>query len=280
MLLKKLIESAILEDIPTQDITSTILLDPSETATAHIIAKEAGVFCGETIINTFKTLYPTLTFNNILTDASPLQKNTICCEITGTYPTIVGIERTLLNFLQRMCGIATQTQRYVHALNNPNIHILDTRKTTPLLREIEKHAVCTGGGKNHRFGLHDMILVKENHLLRYCTTHTINDFNQILMQQKQTHPAMQIEVEVSSFNLLKTLDLTPIDIIMFDNMPLTELQPCIDHMNQSPKAPLKEVSGNITLDTIASYQTIDIDRISIGSLTHSVNSFDLSLLVL
>ena len=125
-----------------------------------------------------------------------------------------------------------------------------------------------------------MILVKENHLLRYCTTHTINDFNQILMQQKQTHPAMQIEVEVSSFNLLKTLDLTPIDIIMFDNMPLTELQPCIDHMNQSPKAPLKEVSGNITLDTIASYQTIDIDRISIGSLTHSVKSFDLSLLVL
>ncbi|MGA0241653.1 MAG: carboxylating nicotinate-nucleotide diphosphorylase, partial [Candidatus Marinamargulisbacteria bacterium] len=212
-------------------------------------------------------------------DGAPVSPGDACCHLNGSGQDIVTLERTLLNFLQRLSGVATMTQQFVRALDDPNIHILDTRKTTPLLRHLEKQAVVAGGGHNHRQGLYDMILVKENHLISYINTHGIAAFNHQLTTHKKTHPNILIEVEVAEISLLSELDLTPIDIIMFDNMSLTKLTRGLRIIQDSRATILTEVSGNIDLDTIHQYRGVPIDRISIGRLTHSVNALDLSLLV-
>lgn len=222
---------------------------------------------------------PLISCELLVNDGDKIAPNDVCVSITGDLRTIVEIERTLLNFIQRLSGVSTITSQFVAELNDPTIDILDTRKTTPLLRDLEKQAVCAGGGKNHRFGLHDMVLVKENHLYLYTKEFGLSSFNEKIKEQKISHPTMLIEVEVSSLELLQQLDLAVIDIVMFDNMPFEELHRCIDFVNECPNKPLKEVSGNICLDTISLYRGIDIDRISIGSLTHSVTALDVSLLV-
>ena len=181
--------------------------------------------------------------------------------------------------MQRLSGIATITSHYVSALNDASISILDTRKTTPLFRHLEKSAVVAGGGHNHRHGLYDMILIKENHLHHYLTTNRLADFHHLLTTHKSNHPTIQIELEISSLNDLEQIDLTPVDIILFDNMALPELNSCISYCHTNAPHCLKEVSGNVSLSTISKYRGIDIDRISIGSLTHSVPAFDFSLLI-
>ncbi len=273
------IKNALHEDKPTIDVTSDLLLSDAHQATAHVISKAHGVFFGQPIIDGITSITPSLSCEQLLNDGDNVAPNDICVTITGDLRTIVEIERTLLNFLQRLSGIATITSEFVTALNDPSIAILDTRKTTPLLRDLEKQAVLSGGGRNHRFGLHDMVLVKENHLHLYLHHYGIEAFNQKINAHKKSHPTIPIEIEIPSFSLLKQLDLTHVDIVMFDNMSLHALAECIDYLNTQPASPLKEVSGNITLDSISLYKGIDIDRISIGSLTHSVNALDLSLLV-
>ena len=161
-------------------------------------------------------------------DGDLLKPSTVCVTINGPHQQILEIERALLNFLQRLSGISTTTASFVRELDDPSIHVLDTRKTTPLLRQIEKMAVVAGGGYNHRFGLYDMILVKENHLQSYINNHSIDTFNIKLRTQKQSNPSIPIEVEVTSINQLSQLSLDAIDIILFDNMSLNELNRCID----------------------------------------------------
>lgn len=280
MKILELVKKSIAEDIPTSDITANLLIPKNTHSKAHIIAKSSGIFFGTPIINAFQNLYPSITFNTSIKDGDMIHQKTPCILLEGPLNTIIEIERTLLNFLQRLCGIATITHQFVQALNNPSIDILDTRKTTPLLRQLEKQAVIAGGGVNHRTSLSDMILVKENHLLHYIQTHSMSSFNNKLTTHKKEHPHILIEVEISSLHILNELKFSPIDIIMFDNMPLDTLQKCLNILNQSKTSILKEVSGNITLESIKQYQHIAIDRISIGSLTHSVKAFDLSLLVL
>lgn len=273
------IKIAFHEDLPSIDVTSNLLLNNQRHAKAHIVSKAHGVFFGGPIIDAMNQMNPLISCELLVNDGDTIVPNDICVSITGDLRTIVEIERTLLNFIQRLSGISTITSEFISALNDPTIDILDTRKTTPLLRELEKQAVVAGGGKNHRFGLHDMVLVKENHLYLYVEEFGMASFNEKIKGHKISEPTMLIEVEVSSLELLQQLDLNVIDIVMFDNMPFEELFRCIDFVNQQPKKPLKEVSGNIRLDTISMYRGIDIERISIGSLTHSVNALDLSLLV-
>ena len=279
MNIKECIKIALHEDLPSIDVTSNLLLNNQRHAKAQIISKAHGIFFGAPIIDAINQMNPLISCELLVNDGDTIVPNDVCVSITGDLRTIVEIERTLLNFIQRLSGISTITSQFVAALNDPTIDILDTRKTTPLLRELEKQAVCAGGGKNHRFGLHDMVLVKENHLYLYSEEFGMASFNEKIKHHKISEPKMLIEVEVSSLELLQQLDLNVIDIVMFDNMPFEELHRCIDFVNQYPKKPLKEVSGNIRLDTISMYRGIDIERISIGSLTHSVNALDLSLLV-
>ncbi|RAP23169.1 carboxylating nicotinate-nucleotide diphosphorylase [Candidatus Marinamargulisbacteria bacterium SCGC AG-343-K17] len=273
------IKNALNEDKPTIDVTSALLLNESRHAEAHIIAKAPGIFFGQPIVDGINAMTPTITCDLLVQDGDAVAPNDICVIIKGDLRTIVEVERTLLNFLQRLSGVATITNQFVSALDDNSIAILDTRKTTPLLRELEKKAVCAGGGMNHRFGLHDMVLVKENHLHLYLKDYGIDAFNEKIRAHKNEHPTIPIEIEISSIDLLKQIDLSHVDIVMFDNMSIDQLSDCIHYLNSQPKKPLKEVSGNISLDTISLYKGIDIDRISIGSLTHSVSALDLSLLV-
>ncbi len=276
----ELINETLKEDIQGIDITSSLLIDPSDTVNAHIIAKEAGVFFGGPIIETMNKRLDLVDVKSIANDGQPVNPGDGCVTLTGNLKQIIEAERTLLNFLQRLSGIATVTNQFVQALNDPSIQVLDTRKTTPLFRELEKAAVVAGGGFNHRFGLFDMVLVKENHLNLYLKHSELSEFNNRLRQQKINQPEIHIEVEVSNIDLLTQLDLTAIDIILFDNMDLNHLNKCLDYLSSQSSNILKEVSGNVSLDTINRYKGIDIDRISVGSLTHSVKALDLSLLVL
>ena len=273
------IKHALHEDIQDGDITSILLLTESRHVSAKLIAKETGVFFGNSIIEGFKTLYPNLLFSDQISDGMFVKKGDCCLVLSGDIRDIVTLERTLLNFLQRLSGIASITRQFVDALDDPSIQVLDTRKTTPLFRTLEKAAVVAGGGFNHRFGLYDMVLVKENHLISYIQEFGVDQFNQRLHDHKQGQPTILVEVEVNDLTLLHEIDLNYIDIIMFDNMSITDLENAINHVNKSEHQPLKEVSGNICLNTISRYRGIDIDRISVGSLTHSVKALDLSLLV-
>ncbi len=276
----ELIKLTLQEDIKSGDITSQLLIDQKSMTNAAIFAKADGVFCGNSIVKAMHELVHEVSFSHLIPDGQIVSAGDHCLHLSGPTKKIVEIERSLLNFLQRLSGVATVTHQFVNALNDASIDILDTRKTTPLLRDLEKEAVLAGGGTNHRFGLYDMVLVKENHMHQYVHDYGMSAFNLKLNDQKKTFPAIQIEVEVTTLDILKQLDLAAIDIVMFDNMSLNELAPCIQHLNQHGPHVLKEVSGNISLETISKYQGIDINRISIGSLTHSVNALDLSLLVL
>ena len=273
------VKASLNEDIKTGDITSNLLLNSTDNVSASIISKDVGVFFGQPIISALQTLYPNLIISTLVQDGDSVSKGSICCELKGNSRDIVMLERTLLNFLQRLSGIASITRQFVTALDDDTIKVLDTRKTTPLLRELEKKAVVAGGGYNHRHGLYDMILVKENHLIRYIKAYGIEQFNSLIRSQKIASPEVLIEVEVNDVSLLRPIDFEPIDIVMFDNMSDHELKESIEIINQVQSKPLKEVSGNVTLDTIHHYRGIDIDRISVGSLTHSVKALDLSLIV-
>ena len=273
-----LFQHALLEDAPTADITSNWLLGDQLPARAQVIAKSSGLFFASPVIHDCQHALPSISIRQMIADGEPVYKNSIALEIAGDLKEILRLERTLLNFIQRLSGITTITQAYVTALNDPSIQVLDTRKTTPLLRNYEKQAVRAGGGYNHRFGLHDMILVKENHLHAYKNQWPL--FNQKLAQHKEKHPNIPIEVEIADIDLLSSLNLETIDIIMFDNMPLSTLKKGVAILDQLPHRPLVEVSGNIRLDTISTYRGSGINRISVGSLTHSVQALDLSLLVI
>ncbi|MGC6366983.1 MAG: carboxylating nicotinate-nucleotide diphosphorylase [Candidatus Marinamargulisbacteria bacterium] len=273
------IKDALKEDIQSGDVTTQLLLPNERQVRASITAKAHGVFFGKPIIHEMQQLYPSIQFNLNINDGDKVSPGDECLTLSGDIRIIVQIERTLLNFLQRLSGVASITRQFVDALGDTSIQILDTRKTTPLLRQLEKQAVLAGGGFNHRHGLYDMVLVKENHLISYIDDYGIEAFNETIRQFKSNQPTMHIEVEVGNLMLLKTLDLTLIDIVMFDNMTMTDLDQCIQWVNSIEKRPLKEVSGGINLDTIKQYRGIDIDRISVGSLTHSVQALDLSLLV-
>ena len=220
---------------------------------------------------------PPITPTIHIKNGSPLSPKTVIATLTGNAHSILKTERVMLNLLQRLSGIATQTNAYVHALNNPNIQILDTRKTTPLWRDLERKAVLAGGGYNHRHNLSDMVLIKENHLALNHTTP--EQLATKLRTIKQTHPHLKIEIEIETLAQLETLPLEDVDYILLDNFSETLLDKAIMCCQKKYPTKLIEVSGNITLANIHTLQTKAIHRISCGALTHSVTACDLSLLI-
>lgn len=273
------IRLAIQEDMPKGDITSQCLNIENTPGSATLIAKQAGIFYGEAIVSHVCAHIDTsISYSLSIKDGHSFSNGQTLGYLHGPYESLLKAERILLNFLQRLCGIATQSKRYVTQLNNPNIKVLDTRKTTPGFRYLEKEAVKAGGAHNHRLNLSEMVLIKENHLAAFHDKYGIENLEATLSKFKRTHPSVKIEIEIETLEQLKTYPLHLVDYIMFDNFKRPDIQRGVDILKARNISAEIEISGGVTLDTIHLYSSENIHRISVGALTHSVPAVDLSLL--
>jgi len=266
---KELIKKALQEDMPQGDISSMYLFE-NEQSFGKFIAKEDGVLSGIHICEqVFFEVDPQVQFTVLIEDGTPLKKGDVIATVEGLTKSILMAERVGLNFLQRMSGVATKTRQFVDEIKDTHAKILDTRKTTPLLRELEKQAVVDGGGKNHRMSLSDMVMLKDNHLKAASSIKDAVD-----KVKKNLSKDIKIEVEVESISMFEEAFLTDCDIIMLDNMSLSDMEECVI-INRGKK--LLEASGNMTLERIKDVARVGVDYISVGALTHSYKSLDISL---
>ena len=270
-------KQAIKEDCPQTDVTTSLFIDKSQMGSAKIIAKETAIFCGEDV---FKYVNDTAEFDlkviSYVRDGQEIKTKQVIAQLTGSTAHLLLVERVMLNLIQRLSGISTVTNRFVKALNNASIQVLDTRKTTPLLRDLERYAVVSGGGVNHRNTLSDMVLIKENHLR--SINHSAEQLRDKISLLKSENPNMKVELEISQMEELETYDFTNIDIVMVDNFSIKQIHQASRYIRKHYPHLQIEYSGNVNLDNIQQYATCDIDRISIGALTHSVKSVDFSML--
>ena len=272
--LLQFVDEAIKEDVGPGDFTTLSTIAPEKQGEAQLLVKESGIIAGiEVAKEIFLAIDPTVQLEILLKDGDQVQYGDIAFRMKGAIHTILKGERLVLNVMQRMSGIATQTAKYVAAIAGTKTRVLDTRKTTPLLRFLEKRAVELGGGVNHRFALYDMILIKDNHV-DYAGG--IRQAVQAALQYKQDHQLnIPIEVEVRNFDELKeVIAIGKVDRVMFDNFTPAQVEEAVALVNGQL---VTEASGGITLDTIADYAHAGVDFISVGALTHSVKSLDLSL---
>ncbi len=272
--LDQLIEKALQEDVRDGDHTSLAALEKDSTGSAQLLVKEDGIICGIPVaLAIFQKVDSDLTVKCNYTDGAYVQKGDIILTVYGNAISILTAERLVLNCMQRMSGIATITNAYVKAIEGTRAKVMDTRKTTPNLRFLEKYAVTVGGGCNHRFGLYDMILLKDNHI-DFCggITKAISKAHHYL---EQTHLKLAIEVETRSIEDVKeVLECGGIDRIMLDNFTPKKVKEAIELINGRFDT---EASGGITLETIRKFAETGVNYISVGALTHSVKSLDLSL---
>ncbi|MEL0578609.1 carboxylating nicotinate-nucleotide diphosphorylase [Pectobacterium punjabense] len=251
-----------------QDITALLLPD-NETVSARIITREAGIFCGTRWLEeVFSQLGDTTTIVWHVADGEAITPNQTLCEITGPAKQLLTGERTALNFLQTLSGVATEVSRYVAVLQGTRTRLLDTRKTLPGLRTALKYAVSCGGGDNHRLGLSDAFLIKENHIIAAGSIKNAVEKAQALRND------VPVEVEVESLNELQQALEAGADIIMLDNFSLDNIREAV---GLAQGRALLEISGNVTLDTLRGYAETGVDYISVGALTKHVQALDLSM---
>lgn len=267
--IKTLIDRALQEDIGSGDITTRTLVSEPSIRSAVFMAKENGIIAGLPLLSRiFRHLQHDCTFRESIHEGQNLVPNARICEVTGNCTSLLAGERVALNFLQRLSGIATRTAAYVALAAPYSIAVLDTRKTTPLLREVEKYAVTVGGGVNHRFGLYDGILVKDNHLKIQ------SDFASILQKfSKAGYSSDKIELEVTSLEMLEEAMKAGARWFLLDNMTPEMIEECVKRKRDNMKF---EVSGGINLLNFSQFLIQGVDGISIGALTHSVKSLDIS----
>jgi len=265
-----IIEAALKEDIPQGDITSESIILPDSESDAVILAKEDGVLAGIDIARrVFQKLNASITFKKALDDGQEFRRGKRLAALSGHSISILKAERTALNFLQRMSGIATTTRKFIHALEGTKTKILDTRKTTPGLRSFEKYAVRMGGGENHRHNLSEMVLIKDNHL-RLVGNITLA----VKKARERIKPEVKIEVETTSLKEVQEAVQSGADMIMLDNMSIKQMREVVHWMKG--KVPL-EASGKVSLKRAREIASLGINFISVGSLTHSYKSVDISL---
>jgi len=256
------------------DVTSESLVSADAMAEAHLVARQHCVIAGvEVAKKVFRQVNDTLKVDIHVSDGTIVDALTNVLTIRGSARSILTAERTALNFMQRMCGVATITDRFVKAADNPDVEILCTRKTPPLLRPFEKYAVRCGGGVNHRYGLFDAVLIKDNHLASWERTHGIG-VGEAVAAARERYPDLKIEVEVDTIGQLKEALETKPDWVLLDNMPPPVLRECVALCEGICQT---EASGGINLDTIYDIAHTGVDAISIGALTHSAPSIDLAL---
>ena len=267
--IEKLIKIGLEEDISLGDITSRSILSPDDVNVAEVLTRENIVLCGLNILKSvFLTLDPDIDFSDdTFNDGDNLKSNTKIISIKGKGIALLEGERVALNILQRLCGIATLTKEYVDKANP--VKILDTRKTTPGLRLFEKYAVSCGGGKNHRFGLYDAVLIKDNHIK--AAGGIIKAVEKI---KKNYNNSIQIEVETTTLSEVNDAIIAKSDIIMLDNMPLEDIKKAVNLIDGRASI---EVSGSISVDQLNALSKVNIDFVSIGALTHSPKASDISM---
>ena len=272
-LISQLVTLALDEDLNYQsaeqgDITAQ-LIPQAEQANAKVITREDCIFCGkDLIIEVFKQVNPSVVVNICVNDGDFVSANSTLFTASGSARAILTAERTALNFVQTLSGTATTTAHYVKELSGTSTQLLDTRKTIPGLRALQKYAVKCGGGANHRIGLFDAFLIKENHIA------ACGGINNAVAQAKLNHADKPIEVEVESFDELEQAINAGADIIMLDNFNPEQIRQAVSITNKRAKL---EVSGNMTLETLKAYSQAGVDFISSGALTKNLQSIDLSM---
>jgi nicotinate-nucleotide pyrophosphorylase (carboxylating) len=277
-LMDDLIECAINEDLGAAgDITSTALFAPDDAATAVIRSKSPGVLSGCYFLKPlFHRIDPSLSVEPLLPDGAALSCGSEICRLNGPVNAIIGGERIALNLLQRMSGIATLTACYVAAIAHTRATLLDTRKTTPGLRYFEKMAVRHGGGANHRFGLFDMVLIKDTHVKRAGGIAPALE-KALARRGSATSPAIEVEVQ-NTTEFETALALRP-DRIMLDNMNLDDMRSCVEKTLACGARVELEASGAVTLESIAAVAETGVDFISCGAITHSAPALDIHLII-
>ncbi len=270
----KLIELAFAEDIGEGDHTTLGAIPPTALGHAELLIKEEGVLAGVEIAREiFRKFDPSLRVRTLLADGAPVKPGDIAFVVSGKVQSLLQTERIVLNIMQRMSGIATTTNRYVKILEGTKAKILDTRKTTPGMRMLEKAAVKIGGGENHRIGLFDMILIKDNHV--DFAGGIENAVAKVKTYLKEKGKQLKIEIEVRNLEELdQALNTHGVDRIMLDNFTPGQTRQAVAIVNGRVEL---ESSGGITFDTIREYAETGVDYISVGALTHSVKSLDMSL---
>ncbi len=270
----KLIELAFAEDIGEGDHTTLGAIPPTALGHAELLIKEEGVLAGVEIAREiFRKFDPSLRIRTLLADGAPVKPGDIAFVVSGKVQSLLQTERIVLNIMQRMSGIATTTSRYVKILEGTKAKILDTRKTTPGMRMLEKAAVKIGGGENHRIGLFDMILIKDNHV--DFAGGIENAVAKVKTYLKEKGKQLKIEIEVRNLEELdQALNTHGVDRIMLDNFTPGQTRQAVAIVNGRVEL---ESSGGITFDTIREYAETGVDYISVGALTHSVKSLDMSL---
>lgn len=271
---RHLIESALREDIGTGDVTTDSLVLEGERLSARVVARENLVLAGGEVVEMiFSALEAEVELERVVADGESVSTGSAVMAFAGEARTILSAERLILNFLQRMSGIATLTAAYVEAVAGTGVDVLDTRKTTPGLRAIEKYAVKCGGGTNHRIGLYDMAMIKDNHRA-FWNEHGTGGLRGAVDRIRAAHPAVQVELEVDTEDELREALAARPDWILLDNMPPAQLRRCVALNDGQCRL---EASGGITLETIRGVAETGVDAISVGALTHSATAVDLGL---
>ena len=270
---RTIVELALAEDLGAGDITTDNLISLSSRSKARLIAKADGIICGVNVAReVFKTLHSKIIFRALKNDGQKVRKGDIIAEISGPTRVLLSGERVAINLLSFLSGIATQTRRFVDKIKPYKATIMDTRKTTPLLRQLERYAVRIGGGVNHRFNLNDMAMIKDNHRVA-CGVRSMTEAIDTLKKKIKT----KIEVEADNLNQLKDILNSKAEIILLDNMTPKQVAQALALRHQVKSHILLEASGGITLKNVKQYAATGVDRISVGALTHSRQVLDISM---
>ncbi|MGH3035159.1 MAG: carboxylating nicotinate-nucleotide diphosphorylase [Gaiellaceae bacterium] len=266
--LERLVRDALAEDVGTGDVTSEGAIDDAAVCAARVLLKERGVVCGlDAAAAVFRALDPEIVFEPLAADGDLVEPSEVA-RVDGAARAILAGERTALNVLGRLSGVATLTSRFVAAVAGTGAVILDTRKTTPGLRALEKYAVRCGGGQNHRFGLDDGVLVKDNHL------RLAGGIRPAVERIRSASPDLAIEVEAETLDDVREALAARADAILLDNMPPSTMAEAVEFARGRAKL---EASGGVSLDTVRAIAETGVDFVSVGALTHSARSLDVSL---
>jgi nicotinate-nucleotide pyrophosphorylase (carboxylating) len=267
------IAAALKEDIGDGDVTTEFFVPETLQATGRIIARENAVVAGTgAVTEVFRQVDPSTVIEISCCDGDNIVAGDVIIEVRGLARSILKAERVALNFLQRLCGIATLTRQFVDAIGNHSAKILDTRKTTPGLRALEKAAVVAGGGINHRFGLYDMVLVKDNHL---AALGGLSNYPDRIRRLREQRPNIRIEVEADDLEQVRAfVEMDGIDVVLLDNMTPAQIREAVALKRNNIKF---EASGGITLKNVRRVAATGVDYISIGALTNAARAIDLTL---
>jgi nicotinate-nucleotide pyrophosphorylase (carboxylating) len=269
--IRSIVSVALGEDLAGQEDLTALLVPESKTATATIITRKNMIVCGQDLVNeVFRQIDADIKINWQCKDGDILEKDGLLCRISGNARNLLTSERTALNFLQMLSGIATITREYIKKIQGTNVTLLDTRKTIPGMRLAQKYAVRCGGGSNHRMGLYDAFLIKENHIA------ISGSITSAICAAKQIAPNKSIEIEVNTLDQLFEAIDNKADIVMLDNFALEQMDEAVKNNNNRVKL---EVSGNVNLDNIRAIAETGVDYISVGALTKNIKAIDLSMRV-